>query len=1447
MSIIGEAILGAAIEMLFKKLMSADLLQFARQEQIQADLKKWERILFKIHAVLDDADEKQMTKQSVRLWLRELKNLAYDVEDILDEFSTEALRRQLLEEKQHHETNTSMLRKLIPTCCTNRGPRSLAFNSSMRSKIDEISSRLQDIVTEKEQLDLKENPSSRGRFKKVIQERLPATSLVNEAEVHGRDDDKKAIVELLLNDDLNADCDGGLFVIPIVGMGGLGKTTLAQLVYNDHMVESHFDLKAWTCVSDDFDAIKVTKAILRSICMHTDADDDLNSLQVKLKDGLSRKKFLLVLDDMWNDNYGDWTSLRLPFVAGASGSKIIVTTRNQSVASMMGSVSAYELKKLTDDDCRLVFTQHSLGTKDFSNHQHLKEIGEEILKKCNGLPLAAKTLGGLLRGKSNPFDWRNVLNNKIWNLPEEGGDIMRALKVSYYYLPAHLKQCFAYCSLLTNDSHFLENDVVLVWMAEGLLEPDTSEMKMEELGRSYFRELHSRSFFQKSYMDSRFIMHDLISDLAQWAASDSYFRLENTLEGNKQQKFSKNLRHFSYPIGHFDHVRRFEAISDCKHLRTFVSVQWTFSRHFLSDSVVHMLLKLQCLRVLCLREYNICKISNTIGDLKHLRHLDLSETLIETLPESVNTLYNLHTLLLESCSRLKKLCADMGNLIKLRHLNNYNVPLLEGMPLRIGHLSCLQTLPYFVVGKNTGSQLRELKFLENLQVKLKISRLENVKDSGDARDAELNGKRNLDVLFLEWTNSSGSSREPETEKHVLDMLRPHENLKQLAIRGYGGANFPIWLGDSTFSNLELLRFENCAMCTSLPSIGQLPALKHLSIIGMALVKSVGLQFYGNSGTVSFPSLETLFFGDMPEWEDWIPHQPSQEVEVFPQLQELSLVRCSKLLGRLPEHLPSLKTLVIQECEQLLVTVPSTPTLCKLEIGGCKKVVWGSTDLSSLNSMVSSNVPNQVFLTGLLNQELPILEELAICNTKVTYLWQTGSGLLQDISSLNKLEIGNCPQLLSLVAAEEADQQQQGLPCRLHYLELRSCPSLVKLPQTLLSLSSLRQLKISECHSMKSLPEALMHNDNAPLESLNVVDCNSLTYIARVQLPPSLKLLHIQSCHDLRTLIDEDQISGMKKDGDISSGSSSYTCLLERLHIEDCPSLTSLFSLKGLPATLEDIKVKNCSKLLFLSKRGALPKVLKDLYIYECSELESIAEGLDNDSSLETIYIWGCPILKVLPGNLHKACHLRQLTIYGCPNLVSFPEGGLSSKKLTMLDINGCEKLKALPNNLHQFSIEILLIQDCPSLGSFTADCFPTKVSALGIDYLTIHKPFFELGLRRFTSLRELRLYGGSRDVVAFPPEDTKMALPASLTFLWIDNFPNLLRLSSIENLTSLQFLRFRNCPKLEYFPENGLPNSLLRLQIIACPLIKERCKKEKGHYWPLIADLPCVEIDFICL
>ncbi|KAJ0020412.1 hypothetical protein Pint_30974 [Pistacia integerrima] len=156
MSIIGEAILSASVEMLFKKLTSAELLQFARQEEILADLKKWERNLMKIQAVLSDAKEKQRTKEPVKIWLAELRNLAYDVEDILDEFATEALRRKLLLEREA-DASTSMVCRFIPTCCTKFSPQSLKFNSMMMSNIKEITVRLQDIAMEKNNLHLKEN------------------------------------------------------------------------------------------------------------------------------------------------------------------------------------------------------------------------------------------------------------------------------------------------------------------------------------------------------------------------------------------------------------------------------------------------------------------------------------------------------------------------------------------------------------------------------------------------------------------------------------------------------------------------------------------------------------------------------------------------------------------------------------------------------------------------------------------------------------------------------------------------------------------------------------------------------------------------------------------------------------------------------------------------------------------------------------------------------------------------------------------------------------------------------------------------------------------------------------------------------------------------------------------------------------------------------------------
>ncbi|KAH9684433.1 putative disease resistance protein [Citrus sinensis] len=1392
MSIIGEAILTACVEMLINKLASEGIRLFARQGRIQADLVKWKNKLVTIKAVLDDAEEKKKTDDSVKLWLGELQNLAYDVEDLLDEFQTEAFRRKLLlgngepaaahDQPSSSRTSTkSKFRKLIPTCCTTFTPQSIQFDYTMMSKIKGINDRFQDIEEGIRSLNLIK--SSAGGSKKARQ-RQETTSLVEEA-VYGRETEKKEIVELLLKDDSRK--DGGFAVIPI-------------------------------------------------------------------------------MDDVWNENYTDWVHLSLPFQAGAQGSKIVVTTRNEEVAKIMSLDQAYELKSLSTEDCLSVFAQHSLGTTDFSSHKSLEDIGKNIVIKCNGLPLAAKTLGGLLRGKRDRSDWDDVLSCKIWDLPEERCDIIPALRVSYYYLSAPLKQCFAYCSLFPKDYEFEEEEIILLWCAVGLLDHGESGNPSEDLGRKFFRELRARSFIQQSSNSiSRFLMHDLINDLAQWAAGEIYFRMEYTSEVNKQQSFSENLRHLSYIPEYCDGVKRFEDLYDIQHLRTFLPVTLSnSSRGHLAYSILPKLFKLQRLRAFSLRGYHIFELPDSIGDLRYLRYLNLSGTEIRTLPESVNKLYNLHSLLLEDCDRLKKLCADMGNLAKLHHLKNSNTKSLEEMPIGIGRLTSLQTLCNFVVGKGSGSGLRELKLLTHLHGTLNISKLENVKDVGDAKEAQLDGKKNLRELLLRWTLSTdgSSSREAEIEKDVLNMLKPHENLEQFCISGYGGTKFPTWFGDSSFSNLVTLEFENCDMCTALPSVGQLPSLKHLAVCGMSRVKRLGSEFYGNDSPIPFLCLETLRFEDMQEWEDWIPLRSGQGVEGFPKLRELHILRCSKLKGTFPEHLPALEMLVIEGCEELLVSVTSLPALCKFISGGCKKVVWKSAagHPGSQNSVVCRDASNQVFLAGPLKPRLPKLEELEINDMKEhTYIWKSHNELLQDSCSLRRLTITKCHKLQSLVAEEEKDQQQQlcELSSRLEYLRLSYCEGLVKLPQSSLSLSSLREIEIykcsslvsfpevalpsklkkieiRECDALKSLPEAWMCGTNSSLEDMSIRQCHSLTYIAAVQLPLSLKNLLIHKCDNIRTLTVEEGIQ--------SSSSRRYTSsLLEHLHIESCPSLTCIFSKNELPATLESLEV------------GNLPPSLKVLDVWSCSKLESIAERLDNNTSLETIGILWCENLKILPSGLHNLRQLQEISIRRCGNLVSFPEGGLPCAKLTRLEISSCKRLEALPKGLHNLtSLQELTIGRGVELPSLKEDGLPTNLQSLTIEgNMEIWKSMIERGrgFHRFSSLRQLTIINCDDDMVSFPPKaddkrlGTALPLPASLTSLWISGFPNLERLSSsIVDLQNLASLYLGDCPKLKYFPEKGLPSSLLQLDIWGCPLIEEKCRKDGGQYWDLLTHIPDVTI-----
>ncbi|PSS09924.1 Disease resistance RPP13-like protein [Actinidia chinensis var. chinensis] len=1422
---VGEIFLAAFIQVLFEKLASGELSNFVRREGIHTALKKWTRMLEEIEAVLADAEEKQITERGIQIWLEDLEDLAYDLDDVLDEIATEALRRKLMHQEQ--PASTSKVRALIPTCCTSLSPSTLLSDFRMKSKLDEITPRLQDLFERRSGLGLRKVAavaSARGS------QRTETTSLIHEPCVHGRDEDKKAIMELLLNDQLSNTKFG---VVPIVGMGGVGKTTLAQSVYNDETIEKHFNFKAWVCVSDNFDIMRVTKAILESVTSRTCDFKELDQVQVQLKKGLAGKKFLIVLDDVWNKNHGDWSKLKSPFIDGAQGSKVIVTTRDRDVAGMMGPVKYHDLKPLSDDDCWFVFSQHAFENLSMDGCPNLVSIGRKIVAKCGGLPLAARTLGGLLRRKSRNDEWEDVLKSKMWELHDNESDILPALRLSYWHLPAYLKKCFAYCSILPNDYEFEEKELVLLWMAEGFIQHPKGEKQIEDLGCEYFRELLARSFFQPSISGERslFVMHDLINDLAQYVARRICFRLEDNLEN----KDIGNARHSSYMRDYCDGIKKFETFHEAKNLRTFLSYGSRNQKHFLTSNVpLNLLPKLGCLRVLSLRSYKIVELSSKVGNLKHVRYLDLSNTRIERLPESLGTLYNLQTLILKDCFNLEKLPRDMGNLINLRHLDITGADSLEEMPSKMGKLTNLQTLSNYIISKGDGPMIRELGILIHLRGTLCISGLENVVDVADASGANLNDKQGIDVLSMKWSNSSDDSRKESIELGVLEMLQPNKNLKKLTISSYHGLRFPSWVGDPLFSNMVRLKLEDCEKCAFLPPLGLLPKLAELHIRGMKAVENVGLEFYGLGSSNPFPSLEILSFANMPKWKDWTPFGVDAEAQVFARLSKLSIGRCPKLLGKFPSNLPLLKTLEIWECLQLVVEWFPSPrmphgmrnthpfdSLTSLSLSdGSIPCSFNSPEVadeacrpsSSLTSMSLENIQELTCLPSWFLQGMMGLQELTIVGCQnLTILWQNDVRIQHWLPTLRRLVIEKCPQLISLFEEEMEGQQQQyeGLPniMNLEHLNITNCQKLEKLPRGLPS--TLRTIFIYGCNSLQSLPELMMLKN---LEKLTVNYCSALT------------------------------------------------CL--------CPGA-------GLPSTIKKLSIGGCEKLEAV-----------------------LAEGMTiNCPSIESIGISSCDNLKTLPDVIqnHDLRNLNKLAIEKCDNLESLPEGWFPTPNLRELFITRCKKLDAPPQsaynkNCNLTSLQQLDIDSSPAAAGIASYVLMEVHSLTNLTKLTISnidKPPSEWCLHRLTSLRELHLKDSN--CVSFPEDG--LSLPTSLISLEIVRFPNLEKLSSkvlqtltslgefcigacpmvtsiaeLGLLTSLSKLLIKRCPNLASiawlgllpsllelwifdcsnlasFPEQGLPLSLLQLTIGACPILKQRCEREKGKYWPFIAHIPRVEID----
>ncbi|PWA34869.1 Disease resistance protein [Artemisia annua] len=901
-----EIVVSAVVTVLIEKLLSGDLMKLARSAGIDSQLKKWKKSLHLIQAVLADAGQKHITQRPVELWLHDLQDLAFDIDDVLDDMAFEALRRKLNQEPQA-STCTSKVLKIIPTCCTNYTPHNIMYGRKISSKLDEITNKLHDLVEEKNNLGLDVNVKVERSDR--TNRRLEQTSLVDESKVLGREGDKEAFLEKLLGNEAR---NQNVSVMSIVGLGGICKTTLAKVLYNDEKVKAHFDLRAWVCVSEEFDVFNISKAVFQAVNGENKDFANLDLLHVALKEKLSRKKFLVVLDDVWNEDHNEWELLQSPFVVGAPGSKIIVTTRKTKVASVMNSFEPYNLEVLSNETALSLFARCALDEQNFDKHPSLKVIAHGIIKKCHGLPLALIALGRVLKPKVNEDEWEELLNSEIWNL-RDASDVLPALKLSYYDLPPDLKQLFAYCSLFPKDHLFDKNKLVLLWMAQGFLSQSMGNKSMESLGCHYFEELKSRSFFQHSANDvSLYTMHDLMNDLAVSVAREFNFMLDDKIDVNGRAEVFEKLRHFSFSGQSNLVYRKFKELHRAKCVRTFLPVGPVDNLRAIRGPVfrvgninlVELMPQLKFLRVLSLANGFVIEVPQSIGSLIHLRYLNFSNTYIEQIPEQVSDLYNLQSLLVRDCRMLSTLPVSFVKLINLRHLDIGGTPFLKKTPLGIGGLTCLQTLSKVCIEGANGFQISELKRLLDLQGRLAIEGLDKVIDPTQATDASLKQKKGIDDLDLEWSHYFDDSRNSMVEYEVLERLRPYCKLRKLKILFYGGLQFPSWVGDSSFDQLTELVLEGSRKCTHLPTFAQLSSLRKLSVKSMHEVKTVG-PFKG----IAFPSLESLRVEDMQGLEMW-----STDIS-FPRLHEISIVGCPKL-DKLESSMESVREVRVIDCNTL---------------------------------------------------------------------------------------------------------------------------------------------------------------------------------------------------------------------------------------------------------------------------------------------------------------------------------------------------------------------------------------------------------------------------------------------------------------------------------------------------------------------------------------------------